>query len=316
MSDEAQHCLVISDGRRGIENQALGLAEACATVRPLTLRRHHIQHGKALAAMPPQAQLRLAKFDLPKCDIAIGCGRQAIAALLHLKRTRPEVMTVYIQDPRISPSYFDLVIAPEHDAISGPNVEAMIGSPNRVTDSVIIGETLRFAQGLERLAMPRVVFMIGGGSKTHSLDKVSHAAHLLAAKSLLADGHSLLITTSRRTPEFAVVDWKRFAFDSDNVWLHEGDGPNPYFAFLGGADHILVTEDSTNMLTEACATGKPVYRLPMAGQSGKFKMLYDALEERCGVIPFDGELSGQDYLPLAETARVAEKVWATFDKRG
>lgn len=316
MNDEAQHCLVISDGRRGIENQALGLAEACATVRPLTLQHHHVQHGPALAAMPPQAQLRLAKFDLPRCDIAIGCGRQAIAALLHLKRTRPEVMTVYIQDPRIPSSNFDLVIAPEHDAISGPNVEVIIGSPNRVTDSLIKGETLRFAQGLEKLTMPRVAFMIGGGSKTHSMDKNSHAAHLLAAKSLLTKGHSLLITTSRRTPEFAVLEWKQFASDNDNVWLHEGGGPNPYFAFLGGADHILVSEDSTNMLTEACATGKPVYRLPMAGQPGKFQTLYDALERRCRVVSFDGRLSGKDYPPLKETARVAEKVWARFDQKG
>lgn len=313
---EALRCLVLSDGRRGIENQALGLAESCAELRALKIQTHHIQHGKTVTALPPKAQLRLAKFDLPDCDIAIGCGRQAIAALISLKRSHPHVMTVYVQDPRIDPSAFDLVIAPEHDAVRGANVESMIGSPNRVTKAKIIGETLSFAAGLKKRPMPRTALMIGGTSKTHKLDKVSHEAHLATAESLAKAGQSLLITTSRRTPDFAALAWKRFASDTDNVWLHDGDGPNPYFAFLGGADMILVTEDSTNMLTEACATGKPVYRLPMSGQAGKFQTLYDALEFRCGVTRCDGQRGGDDYPPLDETMRMARAVWSRFDARG
>lgn len=309
---ETPRCLILSDGRRGIENQALGLAERCAELRPLRLQTYHITHGKTLAALPAKAQLRLAKFDLPACDIAIGCGRQAIAPLLYLKRNRPDVMTVYVQDPRLDPSSFDLVIAPEHDAVKGPNVEAMIGSPNRITEAKIIGETLSFAQGLSKLPMPRAAILIGGTSKTHKLDAASHRAHLEAAQGLLDAGHSLLITTSRRTPDFALLAWKRFASDNDNVWLHDGQGPNPYFAFLGGADMILVTEDSTNMLTEGCATGKPVYRLPMSGQPGKFQTLYDALEVRCGVTTYAGQLGGEDYAPLVETTRMAKAVWARF----
>jgi len=312
---EALRCLVLSDGRRGIENQALGLAESCASLRPLSIQTYHIAHHKAVSSLPPKAQLRLAKFDMPECDIAIGCGRQAIAALMHLKQRRPNVMTVYVQDPRIDPSAFDLVIAPEHDEIKGPNVETMIGSPNRVTRNRIIGETLSFADGLKKLPMPRTALLIGGTSKTHDLDKASHLVHMHTAKTLAAAGQSLLITTSRRTPDYAILDWKRFASDIDNVWLHEGDGPNPYFAFLGGADMILVTEDSTNMLTEACATGKAVFRLPMSGQAGKFQTLYNALESRCGVTRHEGQLRGLSYPPLAETARMAEAVWTRFDQR-
>lgn len=312
---EALRCLVLSDGRRGIENQALGLAESCAALRPLRLQTHHINHSKAIAALPPKAQLRLAKFALPECDIAIGCGRQAIAALLHLKRSRPDVMTVYVQDPRMDAALFDMVIAPEHDVVRGPNVETMIGSPNRVTEAKIIGETLSFADGLKTLPMPRTALLIGGTSKTHTLDKAFHEAHLAAAQGQAKAGHSLLITTSRRTPDFAVLAWKRFASDTENVWLHDGEGPNPYFAFLGGADMILVTEDSTNMLTEACATGKAVYRLPMSGRAGKFQTLYDALESRCGAVRYDGQLSGAEYAPLNETARMAAAVWTRFDER-
>jgi len=308
-------CLVISDGRRGIKNQALGLAEACGLLRPLTIQMHEMSPGKAMAAMPPRAQLRLAKFDLPECDMAIGCGRQAIAPLLYLKRSRPDVMTIYVQEPRLDPSAFNLVIAPTHDEVEGVNVETMIGSPNRVTETKIIGETLNFADGLSKLPQPRAAFLIGGSSKSRNLHKDTQDRHLEAAKTLLDSGHSLLVTVSRRTPGFAVLAWKRFASDKDNVWLHDGDGPNPYFAFLGGAELILVTEESTNMLTEACATGKPVFRLPMSGRPGKFQILYDALETRCAVKPYDGQVSGVDYPPLNETARVAQQVWKHFDAR-
>ena len=299
-------CLVLSDGRRGIENQARGLAEACSRISQLQIRTQVIAHSKAIAALPPKGQLRLATFDLPECDIAIGCGRQAIAALLFLKRSRPGVFTVYVQDPRRAPTDFDLVIAPEHDSVSGENVIEMIGSPNRVTDTKIIGETLNFAEGLSKLPAPRAAFLIGGTSKTHKLDQEAHAAHLIAAQGLLEAGHSLLITTSRRTPEFAALAWRRLASDHDNIWLHDGEGPNPYFAFLGGAELTLVTEDSTNMLTEACATGKPVFRLPMSGKASKFQRLYNALESRCGVVRYAGQVEGPDYEPLNETARVAE----------
>ncbi|WP_427453045.1 mitochondrial fission ELM1 family protein [Litorimonas sp. WD9-15] len=311
-SCEAVKCLVISDGRRGIENQALGLAEACAALQPLSIQTQHIQHNTFVAALPPGLQLRVARFELPECDIAIGCGRQAIAPLLKLKRDNPAIFTVYIQDPRISPDAFDLVIAPEHDGLNGPNVINMIGSPNRVTETRIIGETLKFAAGLAKLPSPKTAFLIGGTSKTHMLTPDDHASHLAHAKTLYAAGHSLLITTSRRTPDFAREAWTDFASESDRIWLYDGNGPNPYFAFLGAADLILVTEDSTNMLTEACGTGKPVYRLQMSGKAGKFQTLYGALELRCDAVSYTGQLSGADFLPLDETTRAAQELWNRF----
>ncbi len=38
-----------------------------------------------------------------------------------------------------------------------------------------------------------------------------------------------------------------------------GATDNPYFAFLGLADEVIVTGDSMSMLAEACATHKRVY---------------------------------------------------------
>ena len=321
MSGAPLTCLIISDGRRGIENQALGLAEAAGRLRPIEIIPHKIDNGAAFKAASPTLQFALKNkpadyaMNGPLPDIAIGCGRQAIAPLLALKKAAPGIFTVYVQDPRMDASRFDLVVTPEHDALSGPNVEPMIGSPNRVTEAQISGETLSFAKGLAKLPMPRAAMLIGGDSKTHKLGKAEHKRHMEAAQALLAQDYSLLITTSRRTPDWAIEAYKKLDSDNDTIWAHTGGGPNPYFAFLGGADIILITEDSTNMLTEAASTGKPVFTLPMQGEAGKFEQLYERLAKRCGLSEFTGDPKAVDYEPLGETARIAERLWAHFDAR-
>ena len=321
MTETALTCFVISDGRRGIENQALGLAEAAGRIKPLDIITHTIENGPAFKAASPTLQFAMkskpSDYGLKGAppDIAIGCGRQAIAPLLALKKDHPEIFTIYVQDPRMDTDRFDLVIAPEHDALTGPNVEVMIGSPNRLTETEVIGQMLSLADGLAKLSMPRAALLIGGTSKTHKLGKAEHTSHMKAARELLKKGYSLLITTSRRTPDWAIKDYKLLDSEHDMVWSYTGDGPNPYFAFLGGADIILATEDSTNMLTEAASTGKPVFTLPMQGTPRKFQQLYDSLSQRCNIRPFDGNVSAEPYKPLEETQRIAVQLWAHYEAR-
>ena len=321
MTETTLTCFVISDGRRGIENQALGLAEAASRVRPLEIIKHKIENGAAFKAASPT--LQFAMKSKPKDygftgfppQLAIGCGRQAIAPLLALKKHHPNIFTIYVQDPRMDTDRFDLIIAPEHDNLTGRNVETMIGSPNCLTETELIGQMLSFSDGLAALPMPRAAMLIGGSSKTHKLGKTEHAAHIQIAQDLIKKGYSLLITTSRRTADWAIEDYKLLNSDYDNVWTYFGEGPNPYFAFLGGADIILVTEDSTNMLTEAASTGKPVFTLPMQGKAGKFQILYDSLAKHCNIHPFKGDTDAKGYEPLEETQRIAAQLWAHYEAR-
>jgi len=304
-------CLVISDGRRGIENQALGLAEAVARLCPLEISKLSIEAGEIFKALPPKIQNKLKSTpedygitSLP--NIAIGCGRQAVAPLLALKKAAGEtVFTVYIQDPRIDPKHFDLVIAPQHDCLTGANVQTMIGSPNRITTERLTAAVKLFSKRLAQLPKPRIAVLIGGTSKTHKLTRQIHRDHMQAICALAEQGMSVMLTTSRRTPDWAVEDYQKLNADRNTVWVWDGVDDNPYFAFLGAADAVLVTQDSTNMLTEASASGKPVFTLPMAGKSGKFESLYASLENRCHVIPFKGSIKANKYVPLNETARMA-----------
>lgn len=312
------NCLVLSDGRRGILNQALGLAEAAARIRPLDITTHTIDNGKTFKALPPRLQLALRSkpkqygLDSALANIAIGCGRQAIAPLLSIKKSRPECFTVYVQDPRISANNFDLIVAPQHDKIRGGNVETMIGSPNRITQKRLDDIEI-FAKQLAGLPAPRVTMLIGGNSKTHKLRPEQHKTHMAAAAHMLEQGYSLMISTSRRTPEWAIREYRALSEHHKNIWLYDGEGENPYFAFLGAADIILVTEDSTNMLTESCTVGRPVFTLPMQGKPHKFHKLYNSLHDQCNVNSFTQDFTIENYKPLNETTRIAEKLWERFN---
>lgn len=315
-------CWVISDGRRGIENQALGLAEATARLHPIDIARKIVTAAGLFKAAQPALQLSLKSkpedygLHAPYPGIAIGCGRQAIAPLRTLKKKcGDDIFTVYIQDPRVPSKHFDLVIAPEHDKLKGENVFSIIGSPNRVTNDLIVVETLKFNNQIATLKSPRVTMLIGGSSKSHKLDENSHKHHMRAAQWVVDQGHGLMITTSRRTPEFAKMAYQKLASTNVNVWFEDGSGDNPFFAMLGAADTILVTEDSTNMLTEACATGKPVFSLPMNGKAGKFEKLYQSLVERCNLTKFDQNTDGSPYPPLNETERAAAELLRRLDNQ-
>ena len=323
---EAMTCWVISDGRRGIENQALGLAEALARLTPLNIERFQLSNTGIFKALPPLWQTQLKRkeqaYGLPtSCpDLMIGCGRQAIAPLILLKKKYgAAIFTAYIQDPRISIKNFDCVIAPNHDALTGPNIETMIGSPNRLTEDRFKHAKEQFKFELAGIPPKRVAVLIGGNSKAYDLDADTARRHIDVIQNLAKLGYGILLSVSRRTPKPIIHLYKQALSSIDNIWIYDGDGENPYFAFLATAEFILVTEDSTNMLTEACATGKPVYALPLRKKNNqtarKFEHLRAELSDRCGLKRIE-TLSDLEkaletphiYAPLDETGRIAKRL--------
>lgn len=297
-------CWVVSDGRRGIENQALGLAEAVRRLRPTAIETVHVARPRLLGA-------RGAPLPERRCDLWIGCGRAALAMATSHKRANRDAFFVYVQDPGRRAAVFDLVVAPEHDDVApAPNVFPILGSPNRITPQALAAGLEPFQADLDALPHPRAAVLIGGDSKRHKVTP-DIAATLVDALGALADGGAgLMVTTSRRTPEALAALLRHELGGRENVrlWSDAADGPNPYFAYLAAADVALATKDSTNMLTEAATAGKPLYLLPMAGSDGKFARLYDALEARGLARRFAGSLEVWETEPLRETDRAAGEI--------
>jgi len=294
------NCWIVSDGRRGIENQALGLAEAVQGL----LSEKHIELNIERVVARKDGFVTLPDGGTP--DLWIGCGRAAIVLARKHRQIFPDSFFTYVQDPRTRHKDFDLILAPAHDRLIGDNVIEMIGSPNRVTESQLTDARKAFSQHIESLPGPRAAILIGGNSKRYQLDDTISVYLIERLKQLLDQDVSLMITVSRRTPEAFVERLRSVLGDHERVWLYDGEGENPYFAFLASVDWVFVTEESTNMLVEASSTGKPVYALPLHGKPGKFALLHAALEGYGSVRPYLGNLDKWTYPALNETRRVAE----------
>ncbi|WP_029417384.1 mitochondrial fission ELM1 family protein [Brevundimonas bacteroides] len=319
---------VVTDGRAGIENQALGLAEAVARLAPASIDLRRVRWRpvfdwlpadlKTPAMLDPVSDVPCPADGEPWPELWIAAGRASLPLSLRArKHSGGRTVVVQVQDPRLDSSRFDLVVAPEHDGLTGANVVSITGSPHRITPERLAEAAPAFAAVIKPLPRPRVAVLIGGRSKAFDLTQ-EHAADLAdrIAGAVEGAGGSVLATFSRRTPvEAQAVMADRLSRLPGQVW--DGTGPNPLFAYLHSADHILVTEDSANMAAEAASTGKPVHVLPMVrrGSAGKFARLHADLAARGAARPFDGRLETWTYEPLAETERAARAVLEAM-KRG
>jgi mitochondrial fission protein ELM1 len=314
---------VVSDGRAGIENQGLGLAEAIARQRPIDLSIKRIGWRGVFGRLPwwmTPAPLRLLAdghgITPPWPDIWIAVGRATLPLSLRMRRwSKGQTLVVQLQDPRAPPAAFDLVIPPKHDRMRGDNVFPILGSPHRVTPERLAADHRRFAAQISPLPHPRVAVLIGGKSKAFDIspERAAALAHEIELP-VSQDGGSVMVTFSRRTPEAAkAILAARLRHLPGIVW--DGSGDNPYFAFLAAADYILVTEESTNMTTEAASTGKPVFILKMEGESLKFRLFHEELERLGAARPFGGAFHSWTYPPLVETDRAASEVLRRYDAR-
>ena len=306
-----------------MENQALGLAEAIARLTPadITVKRVRWRRAfdwlpvrlKALWMLDPAGDAPFPVVSGPWPDVWIATGRATLPlSLMARQRSGGQTFVVQTQDPRMDPAAFDRVVAPAHDGLTGPNVVAITGSPHRITPDALDAAAPAFAGRLSPLPRPRVAVLIGGTSRAFDLTE-DHALALAdrIEPAVREAGGSLMLTFSRRTPAVARSAMSLRLSDLPG-WIWDGTGPNPLFAFLEAADHILVTEDSANMAAEAASTGKPVHVLPMIARKapGKFARLHADLQARGAARPFNGTLETWTYAPLAETDRAARAVLA------
>ncbi len=309
----------VSDGRAGIENQVLGLAEAVARLSPAKIIKKRIRYTDLFDRLPSALKLfpdRMLSggsdtIEAPWPDIWIAAGRATIPHSSRMRRrSKGETFVVQLQDPRHNLKAFDLVIAPEHDHVEDANTLSIIGSTNRIEATKLTNAHKAWRNRLKSLPKPRVCVLIGGRSKAYDLD-AAHAqilAEEIRGAILQAKG-SILLTVSRRTPIEARVVIEDALKDLPGI-IYDGQGDNPYFAFLKAADHFLVTEDSVNMATEAAATGKPIQILSLVrrtlGSGEKFEDFHETLRAKGITHPFNGTLAGSAYPPLDETRRAAE----------
>lgn len=293
-------------GAAGMQSQALGLAEALFTTEGFAmpegfevalrapqrwLPMHPLFAGMGALSPDTLAPIMAQAGKQGWPDLLIASGRKAaFAALAIRKASGGRTRTVLTQDPRSNPRYWDILVVPEHDRVRGPNVLLTNGALHRVTRFKLESGAEAIRAQYAHIPRPRVAVLVGGSNRNYTLDEDWMREFVAQLRRMVErSGCGILATVSRRTGE-AEANILRGGLASLPATLWDGQGPNPYFGFLGLADAIVVTSESISMISEACSTGKPVLVARLPGRSKRFEQFYDGLLRRGLIQWFDGRL--------------------------
>ena len=306
---------VVTDGKAGMENQCVGLAEALGFAPVIKRVRLRWLWRQLTPYLRIGGRLQFAsdsdKLAPPWPDLLIATGRHSVAASVLVKNlSRGHTKTVQLQNPAISPSHFDLVVVPRHDRLKGENVVFTRGALHRITPELLRTGAERLAFQFMKYNRPYIGVLIGGSNAAYRMgpEETTTLARQLVACARDMNG-SILVTASRRTsPDCLRILDTEINLVPHYIW--DGKGENPYFGLLGLADFLVVTCDSVNMVSEAASTGKPVYVVDLPGGSEKFSRFHDALRADGVTRVFEGKLAPYDHHALDDVGRVAERVKA------
>jgi hypothetical protein len=316
-------CWIVTDGKAGDETQCLGVAEALGLAPQVKRIAPRIPWSWLMPWGRPDPREAPGRVGGPLAppfpDIAIASGRRAVPYLRAIKAASGErTFTVFLKDPRTGTGAADFIWVPEHDPLRGPNVMVTLTAPHRISAARL--EALRAAPpaALAALRQPRVALVLGGDSKAYrfSGDDIVRLTAEIAA--LGNAGAGLMATASRRTPG-ALEEGVKAVVRQKNGFFWDGSGENPYPAMLALADAVVVTADSTNMVGEACATGRPVLvfspgeRSP--GSAAKIRRYLDGLTRAGAVRSFQGRLESYAYEALDSTPLIAAAIADAWHRR-
>ena len=313
---------IISDGKQGHEAQSLGVAEALGArvtwkrVSPKGLWRWLAPWGPV--APSERFGTPASQFAPPWPDIAIAAGRTTTPYLRKLRSlAKFRTFTVVLMDPGTPPNTADLFWVPEHDRRRGPNVFTTVTAPHAYSQGRLADLKAALPADIEALPRPRAAVLLGGPNDVFSYDDAALQRLRETVRGFCAEGQSLMITPSRRTPK-ALLD----AIEEDTRGaprvLWRGEGENPYGHFLAAADAFLITGDSVNMLGEASATGKPIYAFRPTGGSDKFTRLHERLSSLGVIRLIDApppRFETWSYRPLSSADAIAREIERRWSKR-
>lgn len=297
------HCLIIAvEGKKGHERQAVAVAER------LGLQHRVVRVGRAPVATP-------AASIASDAALILASGRQSIAPARRLALV-PGAPPVAVLQPVVwRPQDFFLLWAPLHDRprtfFGRPRqLVVTLTAPSAVTAAAMAAAARTMADSFGEVTGRRIGVLVGGTSTAHRFG-APEAAELGDRLAAFAGAHEvgLLVTTSRRTAPAAATALRERLAGTRHAFVDASRHPDPstaYAAILGLSDAFVATADSFAMLSEAAATGKPLYGWRLPGGKAKFERLYEGLADHGALRWFDGSLARWTYPPLDAAGTLAD----------
>ena len=251
--------ILLTEGMHGMLSQVEGLAKAL----DLDFTHHRVELKSLWNLIPPKftpiSQNVYKKINYSDFDIIISCGRKSIIPSIHLKSiSNKKIFNIHIQDPKINFDYFDFIVAPEHDGISGSNIINTKGAIHYLTRDEI-GENKDYLTSFIRKDNRKIWCLIMGGPTKYYDYSTKNMKHIFSIfyKLLKKKDFQLVVIPSMRTPLSTIHYAKEFFGENHTVIMNVDK--KAYLSALAISENIIVTCDSSSMIYEAALTGKPIY---------------------------------------------------------
>ena len=309
--------LLLTQGMHGMVSQVEGLAKALG----LSYKHQKIELKSFWNLIPPKISpisenLVKNKF-VCDCKIIISCGRKSVIPSIALKkRLGNQIFNIHIQDPKVSFQHFDLIVSPEHDRLKGENIINTTGAIHYLTKREI-NDNSKYL-GIEKDKRKELVaFIIGGPNKYYNYsEKQVHELFNKVKTLFTPDKFKIIVIPSYRTPENIL----KIAFNTFSINHHvvKNIDKKAYLSALAISNYIVVTCDSTSMISEAAMTGKPVYIAMMKSfkPTGRFKKFYSQLKDLGITRELEDRVESWSYNSLNEVNRIAPMVKVKMKKYG
>ena len=306
---KALHSWLLTEGAHGMISQVEGLAKALNT----TFDHKKVKLPFYSKFLPPIITPKNRAFfnyeELTQNltvipDFLISCGRKSVIANLVLKKFfkkeyNKKIQNIHIQDPKISSKYFNFVIIPEHDnPVSGDNVLNSRGALHYLDEEDVKNTNLKNENV--------ITFILGGPNKYYDyiFKDIENIFNQLIE---LSDVSRINVIASRRTP-FHLFEKLRLVFNNKKFNYDYSLKKINYTRSLAEASHIIVTCDSTSMISEAAITGKPVYvvKLKNIRNDYRFQRFFKLFKDLGIIRFFEGSIDNWTYEKLYETKRISK----------
>jgi uncharacterized protein len=308
--------ILLTQGMHGMVSQVEGLAKALG----LGYKHQTIKLRPFWNLIPPKFSPIAENLIKDKfvCDskIIISCGRKSVIPSIALKkRLGKEIFTIHIQNPKVSFKHFDLIVSPEHDNLKGDNIISTTGAIHYLTKQEIRKNSNYLELKKEKKKL--VSFIIGGPNKYYNYSDQSIHEIFNKVKTLFTpDKYKIIVIPSYRTP----VNIVKKAYDTFNFNHHvvKEIDKRAYLSALAISDYIVVTCDSTSMISEAAITGKPVYIAMMKAVKNnyRFKNFYTKLNKLGITKQLENNIETWSYNNLNEVNRIAPLIKLKMKSNG
>ena len=300
--------LLLTEGYHGMISQVEGLAKALQTEFQHKIVRLNWPWNFIPPKLTPISEIILKDKhyinENKSFDLVISCGRKSVIPSAIIKKKNANIFTIHIQDPKVNYKNFDVIIAPEHDELKGENVISSKGSIHYITQSEIEKAKNYLVNKFHNENV--VSLILGGPSKYYSFSNEDLTQVFRKIKSnFISQGYKALVIPSMRTPK-RIIDLAMKEFVKVGFVVNTVD-KQAYLSALALATNIVVTCDSTSMISEAAASGKPIFVAHMKPKKNnyRFKKFYQLFNEMGITRDLGDQIKNWTYNKLNEAERIA-----------